>query len=153
MFFYTWVVLQVLSNSSHSSASDLSRVLSGWAQWHRPSWEFMIAPLDWPWLSGTTNAGVQGTTTQPPLPAFTQKNTCRLFSVSHSLLHSQTFRETTTGCFGFTFLLGAAGVLGWQPGLWEMLGNTEAGQSWKKFKENTTLYFIYHKTLNPFKLS
>lgn len=62
------------------------RVLWGRAQWHRRSCEFTIAPLDWPWLSGTTNAGAQGAATaQPPLPVFVQK---------YRLFHSQTFKET-----------------------------------------------------------
>lgn len=53
----------------------------------------MIAPLDWPRLSGTANARALGTK-QPPLPLFTQKH--MLFSVftpSLSLTNMQKQQE------------------------------------------------------------
>lgn len=54
------------------------RVSADRTQWNRPSCEFMIAPLDWPWLAGGAN-------THAPQHSYhhNHKNTCS------SLVHTQ----------------------------------------------------------------
>lgn len=64
----------------------------------------MIAPLDWPWLSGTANAQALGTT-QPPLPLFTQKHMLFsvLFTSSLSLTNMQNHTAVVWGELGSTY--------------------------------------------------
>lgn len=154
VFFYTWVVLQALSNSSHSSASELSRecCLAGLSDTDPPASSWLHPLTDHDSLARL----MQERRAQQQHSCHYQRSHRKTqalfgFTLSPSLTNIQ--RNTTTGCFGFTFLLGAAGGHGWQPGLREMLGNLMAGQSWKKFKENPTFYFIYHKMMNPLTLS
>lgn len=70
----TWIPLQYKHWQAAGIPLCLSSVKSNLRQHsvqNRPSCEFMIVPLDWPWLTGTANAQKLDTT-QPVLSLFTQ---------------------------------------------------------------------------------
>lgn len=93
VFFYTWVVLQALSNSSHSSAPELSRecCVAGLSDTDPPASSWLHPLTDHDSLARLMQERRAQQQHSRPLPAFTQKNTgsFRFHTLSFTRKHSE----------------------------------------------------------------